>query len=204
MSVVVDVAALHLHWFSCHSTLFRQDDASVAINHFKLWLNLHGGDDRLLYPLQLARCLINEGSHAPRLIARTSLRIIDERVAESEHGFHAINGGRHGQLLFEGGHPYNLHLTRCQQLRHVLLFEIGFYVWFAVYPHFRTVLHHLQCGIELQPSFTVTCACRYFIVECEHFLLNYLYSTFPDKCYFAPFTALGVQLRKKLSTFFLL
>lgn len=64
-----------------------------------------------------------------------SLGIIDERIAESKHGFHAIDGGCHRQLLFVVRHTDNLNLACCQELSHILLHEVVLDFRLAVNPH---------------------------------------------------------------------
>ena len=171
--VVVYVGPHHGNGLACGALLCRrlrlgQDDAAVLIVHVELRNDGHAVDGGVVDPFQFSHRLVHKGTHAPRLVAGLSLGIVDERVAESEHGLHAVDRGLHGQFLFVVRHSDDVDLSRGKQLCHVLFFKILLHDGLAVDPHLRAVLHHLKGGAEFQLSVAVAGAGRYFIFEAIH------------------------------------
>ena len=88
-------------------------DKQVLEQFAKEVIAQHGHVDYLINNALPLMKGINECSHAPCLVARLAFRIIDKGVAESEHGLHAIDGGRHRQFLFEFWYSDDFNLACC-------------------------------------------------------------------------------------------
>ena len=168
MAVVVDVGAHDSDRVEHGARFLGQDNAPATVIHFLLWL-----DGDCVYGLgsdagQLTRCQVHKGAHAPRAVTRLPLSIADERVAETVHRHHFIDGGGHRQLLLVVRHTHDLDLTSGQQLGHIVVGKELLGARFTVDPHLGTILHHLQRRIEFETALAVAGARSDLIIKCVH------------------------------------
>lgn len=95
MMVIVDIVSGDLIRLVRREFTFGDVYAAVQVFHVELLFERHRVHDILRNPRQLARLPVDKRPHAPRLVARFALCIVNKRIAKSEHRFHAIDGGHH-------------------------------------------------------------------------------------------------------------
>jgi len=134
MMVIVDIVSGDLIRLVRREFAFGDVYAAVQVFHVELLFERHRVHDILRNTRQLPRLPVDKRPHAPRLVARFALCIVNKRIAKSEHRFHAIDGGHHLQVFAILRHPNNIHLSGCKQLGAMLLPEKFFHSRLARYP----------------------------------------------------------------------